>query len=311
MKFLFNNCKAIAGLLALACVACAAPPDTAAVAQPATLAELKNMRYAGLGELPAPVPLQDGQWRAPPAEPTSASRDQVTLDDALRVVGDLDADGQDEVVALLTHSPGGTAAWSYLAVVKRVDGSLRNVSTVAIGDRVQIRDARIENGKLITRIVRAGPNDAACCPGEIAQQTWALDHGRLSPQGAATTERLTLDTLAGSTWTLRAWNIDEPAPAQPVVTLSYAAGRFSGHSGCNRYTTGVTPGNLPGELRVGLVAGTRMACPEQESTIEARFLERLQAAQRFGFRSGRLAITSSGSNGPGATMLFEPSLPVK
>ncbi|WP_296490554.1 META domain-containing protein [Rhodoferax sp.] len=129
--------------------------------------------------------------------------------------------------------------------------------------------------------------------------------------GAASHDLVTLDALAGTTWVLRAWDVAEPAPAQPVVTLSYAAGRFSGSSGCNRYTTAVTPGNTPGELQVGLVAGTRMACPDAQSAVETRFLQRLQAARRFGFKSGQLAISTPGANGPGATLLFEASVPVK
>ena len=129
--------------------------------------------------------------------------------------------------------------------------------------------------------------------------------------GAASHDLVSLDTLAGTTWVLRAWNLNEPAPAQPVVTLSYAAGRFSGNSGCNRYTTTVTPGNTPGELQVGLVAGTRMACPDPQSAVETRFLQQLQAAQRFGIKSGQLAISAPGAGGPGTTMLFEASAPVK
>jgi heat shock protein HslJ len=122
---------------------------------------------------------------------------------------------------------------------------------------------------------------------------------------------VTLDALEGTTWVLRAWDVAEPASAQPVVTLSYAAGRFLGNSGCNRYTAGVTPGSTPGELLVGLAAGTRMACPEPESAVETRFLQHLQAAQRFGIRSGQLAISAPGAGGPGTTMLFEASVPAK
>jgi heat shock protein HslJ len=308
MKLLLN-CKALAATLALACVACAAPPDVDRPLTAPTLTELKSASFSGLGELSAPVRLQNGSWRGAPAEAGAASRDVVMLDNSLRVSGDLDADGQDEAVVLLTHSPGGTAAWSYLAVVKRVGDGLRNLATVALGDRVQIRTARIEGGKLLASVVRAGPNDAACCPGEIADLTWTLADNRLKAHGPVTTQRLSLDALAGTTWVLRAWDIGEPAPAQPVVTLSYAAGRVMGHSGCNRYTAGVTAGSAPGELRVGLAASTRMACPEPESSVETRFLENLHAARRFGFRSGWLAISTSGSNGADTTMLFEAAKP--
>ncbi len=101
------------------------------------------------------------------------------------------------------------------------------------------------------------------------------------------TGRLSLAALAGTDWVLRAWDITEPAAEEPVVTLAYDAGRFAGTSGCNRYTGGVNEGTAPGELSVGLLAGTRMACPDAQASVESRFLEQLSGARTFGFRLGR------------------------
>ena len=75
-----------------------------------------------------PVQLRDGRWSGSPSEPAAATRDIVTLDDTLQVVGDLDDDGLNEAVVLLTHSPGVTAAWVYLTVVKREGSKLRHGS---------------------------------------------------------------------------------------------------------------------------------------------------------------------------------------
>jgi heat shock protein HslJ len=108
---------------------------------------------------------------------------------------------------------------------------------------------------------------------------------------------------------LRAWDIAEPAAKEPVVTLSYDAGRISGTSGCNRYMTGVTEGKAPGELSVGLFAGTRMACPDPQSSVETRFIEQLSGARTFGFMLGHLTISYTRANGSGGTMLFDPGTP--
>ena len=213
------------------------------------------MRYIGLGASPATVTLHDGRWAGSPAAAGAASGAVVTLDTEFRLAGDLDGDGVDDAVVLLTHSNGGTATWSYLAVVARAAGALRNVATVALGDRVQIRSAHIADGMLSVSTVRAGPNDAACCPGELGEQQWALVGGRLVAQGNFTAGRLALTTLAGRTWVLRAWDVGEPAPVQPVVTLMHTGGAFTGRSGCNRYSAGVTPGAMPGELSVGIGCG--------------------------------------------------------
>jgi heat shock protein HslJ len=159
--------------------------------------------------------------------------------------------------------------------------------------------------------VRAGANDAACCPGELVDWLWTLGDGRLNPLGTVRTGRLSVATLAGTVWALRAWDITEPAEPEPVVTLTYDAGRFSGSSGCNRYFAGVEGGATPGAVTVGPLAGTRMACPEPQSSVEGRFLEQLGGAWTFGFMLGRLAISYTRGDGSRGTMLFDASPPPK
>jgi heat shock protein HslJ len=56
---------------------------------------------------------------------------------------------------------------------------------------------------------------------------------------------------------------------------------------------------------VGPLAVTRMACPEPQSAVEARFLEQLGGARTFGFRLGRLAISYEREGGSRGTMLFD------
>jgi heat shock protein HslJ len=307
--------------LAFACAghACAAAllPPAAKTEAPSigveapTIEELKNTTYAGLDKRLGAVTLANGRWTGPPTAPGAASRPIVELADGFRVVGDLDGDRQDEAAVVLTYRSGGTAAFSFLAVVTRKDGTLKNVATTALGDRVQVRTARIDGARLLVSVVRAGANDAACCPGELVDWQWSLGDGRLNALGTVRTGRLSVATLAGTVWELRAWDITEPAGPEPVVTLTYDAGRFSGSSGCNRYFAGVEGGAMPGEVTVGPLAGTRMACPEPQSSVEARFLEQLGSARTFGFMVGRLAIAYIRGDGSLGTMLFDASPPLK
>ena len=159
--------------------------------------------------------------------------------------------------------------------------------------------------------VRAGENDAACCPGDLVEWQWTLGDGRLNTPGAVRTGRLSLATLAGTVWILRAWDITAPAESAPVVTLSYDAGRFTGTGGCNRYFAVVEGGAMAGEVKVGPLAGTRMACPEPQFSVEARFLGQLGGARTFGFLLGRLAITYARGDGSRGTMLFDAGAPPK
>ena len=121
----------------------------------------------------------------------------VEVADGFRVVGDLDGDPQDEAVVVLTYRSGGTATLSFLAVVTRKDGTLRNVATTVLGDRVQVRSARIDGARLLLSAVRAGANDAACCPGELVNWQWTLGDGRLNALGTVRTSRL---SVASACW---------------------------------------------------------------------------------------------------------------
>jgi heat shock protein HslJ len=62
-------------------------------------------------------------------------------------------------------------------------------------------------------------------------------------------------------------------------TLQVREGRIAGSSGCNRYTGSGRFEN--GEVRIGAVATTRMACPPALMDQEAKFLKALAAAQRY------------------------------
>ena len=307
--------------LAFAFDACASPalaPPAGKTAEaastravPPTVEELKNATYAGLGERLGPVTLANGRWTGAPPASGAASRPSVELAGDFRVVGDLDGDGLEEAVVVLTYSSGGTGVFSFLAVVTREDGTLRNVATTALGDRVQVRSARVDGGRLLVSAVRAGESDAACCPGDLVEWQWTLGERRLNTPGAVRTGRLSLATLAGTVWILRAWDVTAPAESGPVVTLSYDEGRFTGTSGCNRYVAAVEGGAMAGEVKVGPLAGTRMACPEPQSSVEARFLDQLGGARTFGFRLGRLAISYTRGDGSRGTMLFDPGTPSK
>ena len=120
-----------------------------------------------------------------------------------------------------------------------------------------------------------------------------------------------LAALAGTVWVLTAWDSGAPAEPIPVVTLAYDAGRFTGTGGCNRYAAPVEAGTTPGAMTLGAVAGTRMACPDPQSSVEARFLEQLAKARAFGLRRGRLAISYAKGDGSTGTMLFDATPPPK
>jgi heat shock protein HslJ len=272
---------------------------------PPALEELQNMQFSGFEGL-QPLTLQDGLWQGPPAVEGGAARPEVRLLGDLLLTGDLDADGDEETVAFLDLASGGTGQFLYLAVVERVEGLPRNVATTLVGDRVQIRDARIESGQIVLDVVQAGPEDAMCCPGELARRTWVFEEpGALRPvEGSVSTGRLTLETIAGIDWVLRFWEWNVRAPVEPEVTLRLEGDRIGGTNGCNNYFATVSAGEAPGDVTLGPLGATRMACPGAASAVESRFMQQLEGVKKFGFMLGRLALTYD-VDGRLGVMLFE------
>ncbi len=294
--------KSLGVLFMALCLAAGALP--AAQAAP-TLQELRNATYRGLEDTDGPVTLKDGKWVGKPFLEGGASRPTVSLVGNFRLTGDLDGDGCDEAVVLLSQDSGGSGSFYYLAVVARRDGKLENVATQAIGDRIGLRDARIEKGLLMLQLVQAGPRDAACCPGQLVWRSWKLTSAGLKEQPmAGKSGRLTPDAMGGATWVLRAWNHGQPAQRTPAITLVYKDGRLTGFSGCNQYFADVKPGEMPGDVKVGPVGGTRRACPERETQAEARFRRQLAGVQHFGFTTLKLALRYRDGDRHGV-MLFE------
>jgi heat shock protein HslJ len=221
-------------------------------------------------------------------------------------MGDLDGDGIEDAVVLLNYAPGGTGQLLYLAVMARKKGKIENIATALIGDRVQIRDVRIEQNRILVDAVQAGPKDAMCCPGEVITRAWILEPGgKLNPSASGTRpERLTLETIGNTEWTLRSWDLKEPAPKQPPVTLIFKDGRFAGSSGCNNYFAPAKEGTMPGDVEVGPVGTTRKSCPDNEMAVERRFLDQLARVKKFSFLATQLALSWE-KQGVWKSMLFD------
>jgi len=280
-----------------------AQPQTA---EAPSIAALRSLAYTGFQD-GGSVTLVNGRYESAPFGPGQNTRRSVVLVRDYRLVGDLDGDGQDEAVTLLGENTGGSGTFNYVAVVAWRGGQAVNVATAALGDRVQVRHGRIANRRIVLDLVRAGSQDAACCPGELVTRSWELDsRGRLFEAGPAQqTGRLTPSVLAGVEWTLRWWDFDESARSDVGITLAVTGDRLAGRSGCNRYNASITPGRVPGALTIGPAAGTRIACPELQMNAERRFLAQLAGVRTFSFLAGELVLTWNTDAALG-TMIFDP-----
>lgn len=259
-----------------------------------------NASYAGIYE--QPVQLSDGVFEGAPFVEGGASRPRVTLVTDFVLVNDLDGDGRDERIVLLAENSGGSGTWGYLAAIS--PGAAGDVDTVALGDRVQIVSADVAGKGVELVVAQAGPQDAACCPGDVVRRRFVFADGALEEASALPLGRLSLEQISDRTWLLTELS-GEPLPAlETPVTLSLADGQVSGFSGCNTFRGRIEAVDGPGGLRIDTLAGTRMACGDLQSGVEHRFLAALSGATGFGFRATRLVLRFEAA-GVAGTLTFE------
>ncbi len=103
-------------------------------------------------------------------------------------------------------------------------------------------------------------------------------------------------TLAGSEWAL------EDLAGTGVIDLIAATltfpedGKVAGNGSCNRF---FGPAEIQGQvIKLGPLGATRMACPEALMNQETKYLNALQAAERFEWKNGKLLIYCKGFDKP-------------
>lgn len=123
--------------------------------------------------------LSDGiYYRTPPTLQESPETYSTRLLDTV-LYGDINLDGLEDAIVFLSTQNGGTGHFVEMAAVLNLNGSAHNVSTLYLGDRVVVESGAVQD-RLITLKLRVhGPNDALCCPSQIATQNFYLENGRL------------------------------------------------------------------------------------------------------------------------------------
>jgi len=102
--------------------------------------------------------------------------------------------------------------------------------------------------------------------------------------------------LAGSEWVLEdlaGTGVIDNIPA----TLTFPEdGKVVGNGSCNRF---FGPAETQGQvIKLGPLGATRMACPEAVMNQETKYLNALQAAERFEWKNGKLLIYCKGFEKP-------------
>jgi heat shock protein HslJ len=165
--------------------------------------------------------------------------------------------------------------------------------------------AVVEN-RLRLEVLQAGPEDAMCCPGELATREWGLTEAGFEETSTQVTGRLSLAALVGPEWVLTGLDFREPAPAEPEVSITFAEdGSAAGSSGCNSFNGKLEEGPEVGSLSAGPFMTTMMACAPDVMELEQLFLKRLGGVTGFSFWVGHLMLSWEVEDNAG-TLLFQP-----
>jgi heat shock protein HslJ len=281
--------------------------DQAMVESIPTHEQLANATYSGIYD--DPVTLTDGLYEGEPYVEGASARPRVQLIDGMSATGDLDGGGVEEIVVLVTEMSGGTGENLYLAVMRGENGAAMNVGTALVGDRIKLRSMAIIDNRLQLEVLQAGPEDAMCCPGELATREWAFTDAGFEEVSTEVTGRLSLAALVGPEWVLTGLDFREAAPAEPKITMTVAEdGSVSGSSGCNSFNGKFEQGAELGSLSSGPFMSTMMACEPETMELEQLFLKRLGGVTGFSFWVGHLSLAWQDADG-GGTLMFEPRNP--
>lgn len=266
------------------------------------LKDAADMLYHGIYE-DKEISLKDGKWAGVAFVKGGASKPSVGLIKNFSFSGDIDGNGTEERVVFLWENSGGSGTRVYMAVLAYREAKPVNLATHLIGDRVQLQMGRVSQGKIELDVIQAENGDAACCPASKVLRTWALNNNQLIENRPQSLGRLSLADLQGIEWTLTQMNWRETRTENTKITLTIDNDKVSGRSGCNRYSGTIKAAEMPGEIAIGQVAGTRMACPANVMEIESRFLKALSNVSKYSFVNGHLALTWKDDDAT-STMLF-------
>jgi heat shock protein HslJ len=273
-------------------------PADASAGPPATptIEQLRAATVSGVFE--QAVTLVNGRYEGPPYEAGAAARPELVLWEPTVHFGDLDGAAGSEAVALFGSSTSGSGEGVYVAVFGVRDGVLENLGTALVGDRTKVQGVWFEKSRIVLDVVEAGPDDAACCPTQVARKTFGMDGGALKPLSSEVRGVLGISMLAANEWTLV--EIDgQPLPAgiEPPLVL-FERETVRGFAGCNRFNATVKEAK-PGEIEIGVAAGTRKACPPLAMQLEDEFLAGLGKVRGYAFLAGQLALTWHDGERPG------------
>jgi heat shock protein HslJ len=280
---------------------CGAAPREPGGAQPEPVAAQRtghrNAQYSLAGRS---VRLVDGVAEAPAAPGSAANI--VSRYFGNEVWRDLNRDGREDVVFLLTQQTGGSGTFYYAVAALDLPDGFRGSEGLWLGDRIAPQSTELGQGEIIiVNYADRAPGQSLAEAPSVGKSIWLkldVESMRLGEvvqgfEGEADPARMRLDA---KTWLWIRATLDDGTEVVPrktdAFTLTFRTdGTFSATTDCNRMNGGYTTNERA--LSFGPTAATRMFC---EGSQETTFAELLGATSSYSFTSrGELVLQSNGS----------------
>jgi hypothetical protein len=113
------------------------------------------------------------------AVPASATKIE-TLVFGKPVYGDLDGDGYEDAALVLTHQPGGSGTFYYVAAALNRNSTYRGTNGVLLGDRISPQTIQIRNGVVVANYADRRPDEPMAAPPAVGKTKYlTLKSGQL------------------------------------------------------------------------------------------------------------------------------------
>lgn len=123
--------------------------------------------------------LADGiYYRTPPNSQESSESYTTRIQDPV-FYGDINADGHEDALVILSTQNGGSGHFIELAAVLDQNGNPYNAATIYLGDRVVVESGKVGNGTIVLNMRVQGPNDGLCCPSQPVTWSFVLTGNQL------------------------------------------------------------------------------------------------------------------------------------
>lgn len=231
-----------------------------------------------------PVTLKDGVSETE-AAPGSASK-IITRYFGNDVTLDLDDDGRDDSVFLLTQETGGSGTFFYVVAALNTENGYAGSQALFLGDRIAPQTTDLGKGKqIIVNYADRAPGESFADRPSVGKSMYLLfnpetmQFGEVAQdfEGEADPSRMTLGMKTWN-WVKTQYNNDtEVVPNEPgVFTLTFRDdGTFSATTDCNAMSGSYeTDGS---SISFGPIAMTKKYCEGSQETVFAKDLQDIHA----------------------------------